>query len=97
MTQTEGVILIDGINLSELDINQYRKTISYVDQETFFFNRTIMENLKWIEEDANEEEILEAVKLANATEFIKDFEEGFDTKLGAVGKNLSGGQNRIIK
>ena len=96
MTQTEGVILIDGINLSELDINQYRKTISYVDQETFFFNRTIMENLKWIEEDANEEEILEAVKLANATEFIKDFEEGFDTKLGAAGKNLSGGQKQRL-
>ena len=96
MTQTEGLILIDDINLSELDINQYRKTISYVDQETFFFNRTIMENLKWIEEDANEEEILEAVKLANATEFIKDFEEGFNTKLGAAGKNLSGGQKQRL-
>ena len=96
MTQTDGVILIDDVNLSELDINQYRKTISYVDQETFFFNRTIMENLKWIEEDANKEEILKAVKLANATEFINDFEEGFDTKLGAAGKNLSGGQKQRL-
>ena len=96
MTQTDGVILIDDVNLNELDINQYRKTVSYVDQETFFFNRTIMENLKWIEEDANEAQILEAVKLANATEFIKDFEEGFDTKLGAAGKNLSGGQKQRL-
>ena len=88
MTQTDGVILIDDVNLNELDINQYRKTVSYVDQETFFFNRTTMENLKWIEEDANEAQILEAVKLANATEFIKDFEEGFDTKLGRCWKKF---------
>ncbi len=94
--QNKGEILIDGTNLSNLDINQYRRTISYVDQETFFFNRTIKENLKWIDEKADDKELLEVLDLAEASEFISDFEDGFDTKLGATGKNLSGGQKQRL-
>lgn len=94
--QNSGEILIDGNNLRDLDINQYRRTISYVDQETFFFNRSIRENLKWIDENAEDEDLMEVVKLAEASEFISDFEEGFETILGATGKNLSGGQKQRL-
>jgi len=96
MTPTEGEILIDGVGINKLDINQYRRTISYVDQETFFFNRSISENLKWRDENISEEEILKVAELADATKFIKDFEEGFETRLGAAGKNLSGGQKQRL-
>lgn len=94
--QSKGEILIDGSSLSNLDINQYRRNISYVDQDTFFFNRTIKENLRWIDETANDEKLLEVVELAEASEFISDFEDGFNTKLGATGKNLSGGQKQRL-
>ena len=86
----------DGKNLNDLDINQYRKKISYVDQETFFFNRTIKENLKWIDDEADDKDLEEVVRLAEASEFISDFEDGFETKLGATGKNLSGGQKQRL-
>ena len=96
MTPTEGEILIDGVDINNLDINQYRRTISYVDQETFFFNRSISDNLKWKDDEVSEEEILKVAELADATRFIKDFEEGFETRLGAAGKNLSGGQKQRL-
>ncbi len=96
MTPTEGEILIDGVDINNLDINEYRRTISYVDQETFFFNRSISDNLKWKDDEVSEEEILKVAELADATRFIKDFEEGFETRLGAAGKNLSGGQKQRL-
>lgn len=96
MSHDEGEILIDGKNIKGLDINQYRRTISYVEQDTFFFNRTISENLKWQNEGVEKDRILKASELSNSIEFIENMEKGFETKLGAGGKDLSGGQKQRL-
>tara|TARA_Y100001958_G_scaffold158902_1_gene158314 strand:- start:6279 stop:8078 length:1800 start_codon:yes stop_codon:yes gene_type:complete len=96
MSHNSGEILIDGKDIKDLDINQYRKKISYVEQDTFFFNRTISENLNWQNRTINKDDLVEASKLSSAIEFIEDFEKGFETKLGAGGSELSGGQKQRL-
>tara|TARA_X000000368_G_scaffold199442_1_gene157517 strand:+ start:3164 stop:4963 length:1800 start_codon:yes stop_codon:yes gene_type:complete len=96
MSHNSGEILIDGKDIKNLDINQYRKKISYVEQDTFFFNRTISENLNWQSKTIHEDDLVEASKLSSAIEFIEDFEKGFETKLGAGGSELSGGQKQRL-
>ena len=87
-------------------LHQYKKIIpdgknlgikiSYVEQDTFFFNRTISENLNWQNRTINKDDLVEASKLSSAIEFIEDFEKGFETKLGAGGSELSGGQKQRL-
>ena len=96
MSHNSGEILIDGKDIKDLDINQYRKKISYVEQDTFFFNRTISENLNWQNRTINKDDLIEASKLSSAIEFIENFEKGFETKLGAGGSELSGGQKQRL-
>ena len=96
MSHNTGEILIDGKDIKDLDINQYRKKISYVEQDTFFFNRTISENLNWQNRTIDKDDLIEASKLSSAIEFIENFEKGFETKLGAGGSELSGGQKQRL-
>ena len=96
MSHNSGEILIDGKDIKDLDINQYRKKISYVEQDTFFFNRTISENLNWQNRTINKDDLIEASKLSSAIEIIENFEKGFETKLGAGGSELSGGQKQRL-
>jgi len=88
----KGRITIDGIAIEDFDVNSYRGKIGYVPQDPVLFNMSIRDNLLWAKDDATEEEIIEACRLANADDFIRIFPDGYDTLLGDRGVRLSGGQ-----
>ena len=89
----EGTIELDGQDIKTLNLTEMRKQIGYVSQEPILFNTTIRENLLFAKPDATEEEMKEALKDANAWDFIsKKFSTGLDTMVGSGGGQLSGGQ-----
>lgn len=92
----EGEVLIDGINVKDLGIHDLRSLIGNVNQEAILFNDTIKNNIKFGKDDATDEEIIRAAKIANAYDFIMDTEHGFDTNIGDRGGRLSGGQRQRI-
>ncbi len=91
-----GEILLDGIEIKNIKINDFRKDIAYVPQETFLFSDTISENIRYGKESASIDEIREACSLSCAMEFIDELEEGFDTVIGERGLGLSGGQKQRL-
>ncbi len=91
-----GTILIDGQNLSKLTQDSLRKQVGVVLQEAFLFTDTVMNNLKYAREGATEEECIEAVKEANAHQFIMNLPQGYDTMLTKRGANLSQSQRQMI-
>lgn len=93
---TKGCIEIDGIDLREFSAEQYRRKIGIVSQDTFLFNTSVRENIKYGYPDATDEAVFQAAKLANASEFISDLPYGFDTKIGDRGVMLSGGQRQRL-
>jgi ABC-type multidrug transport system fused ATPase/permease subunit len=92
---TEGEILINGKNLRDYDINNFRDSIGYVSQDPFIFHGTIRENITFGKE-YSETEIIEASKLAHAHEFIVTLPYGYDTLIGDLGNTLSGGEKQRI-
>jgi len=93
---TDGKILIDNADLKEMDTFSWRQKVGYVPQESFLFNMSLRENLRWAKDDASEEDILAACRMANATEFIERLPKGLDTVAGDRGVRLSGGQRQRI-
>jgi len=91
-----GQIIIDGIPLQEFDIKSYRKRLGYVPQDSILFNMTIMDNMRWADENATDEQIKRACVQANADEFIERFPDGYQTLVGDRGVRLSGGQIQRI-
>jgi ATP-binding cassette subfamily B protein len=91
-----GAIKIDGINISDLKNKSYLSHIGYVSQETFIFNNTIKENIRFGMENSTDQMIEEAAKLANAHDFIIETSHGYDTIVGDSGIKLSGGQRQRI-
>lgn len=92
----EGEVLIDGVNVKDLGIHDLRALIGNVNQEAILFNDTIKNNIKFGKDDATDEEVIRAAKIANAYEFIMETENGFDTNIGDRGGRLSGGQRQRI-
>jgi ATP-binding cassette subfamily B protein len=92
----KGRVAIDGVSLQEFDIHSYRQRIGYVPQDSILFNMSIRDNLRWAKENATDREIKEACDIANASEFIERFPEGYDTLVGDRGVRLSGGQIQRI-
>ena len=92
----EGEINIDGNNVQDLKINDLRGLMGIVSQESILFNDTIYNNIAFGLENATEEEIIEAAKIANAHEFILQTEHGYETNIGDRGTKLSGGQRQRI-
>ena len=92
----EGEVLIDGINVKDLGIHDLRSLIGNVNQEAILFNDTIKNNIRFGKDDATDEEIVSAAKIANAYDFIMETEHGFDTNIGDRGGRLSGGQRQRI-
>ena len=92
----EGEVLIDGINVKDLGIHDLRQLIGNVNQEAILFNDSFRNNIAFGVKDATEEEIANAAKIANAYDFIMDYDEGFDTNIGDRGGRLSGGQRQRI-
>ena len=92
----EGEVLIDGINVKELGIHDLRQLIGNVNQEAILFNDTFRNNISFGVDNATQQQIEEAAKIANAYEFIMASENGFDTNIGDRGGRLSGGQRQRV-
>jgi len=92
----EGNISIDGNDVQDLKIHDLRKLMGIVSQESILFNDTIYNNIAFGMENATEEEIIEAAKVANAHEFILHTENGYQTNIGDRGTKLSGGQRQRV-
>lgn len=93
---TIGEVLVDGKNVKEYKVDELRKNVAMVLQNNVLFSGTIMENLRWGNLDATEDEIIEACKNAQAHDFITSFPNGYETNLGQGGVNLSGGQKQRL-
>jgi ATP-binding cassette subfamily B protein len=92
----EGEILIDGVNISRLRLNDLRGQIGVVPQESFLFSGTIAENIAYGKPEATPQEIMRAAKGANAHDFIMALPDGYDTEVGERGARLSGGERQRI-
>lgn len=96
LTPQEGLILIDGVSLAELDIHLWRKNIGYVPQDAFLFNASIQNNMLWSCPQAEEKEIWQALKLAAVDDFVTGLPGRLDTVVGDRGVRLSGGERQRI-
>ncbi|MCH8535134.1 MAG: ABC transporter ATP-binding protein/permease [Flavobacteriaceae bacterium] len=92
----KGEIKIDGINIKGITQSSLRQLMGLVTQDSILFNDTIRENLLIGKEDASEEELLDALKVANAYDFVMNLPKGIDTNIGDSGGKLSGGQKQRI-
>jgi subfamily B ATP-binding cassette protein MsbA len=92
----EGTIQIDGIDIKKLNLSSLRGLIGLVTQDSILFNDSIKANIALGKEDATDEEIIEALKIANAYEFVKDLPNGIHTNIGDSGNKLSGGQKQRL-
>jgi len=92
----DGEILIDGINVNELDKDSIRNNISIITQSPYIFNFTIKENLRITKNDATDEEIIEACKIAQLHNYIMSLPDKYDTLIGEGGLTLSGGQRQRL-
>jgi subfamily B ATP-binding cassette protein MsbA len=92
----QGSISIDGIEIKDLKLQSLRGLLGLVTQDSILFNDTIKENISLGKLDATDEEIIEALKIANAYEFVKDLPLGIYTNIGDSGNKLSGGQKQRL-
>lgn len=93
---TNGKVSISGINVNDFDSSELRSRIGTVPQKAVLFSGTIRENMRWRKADATDDEIISALKIAQAWEFVKQTKNGLDTIVSQGGKNLSGGQKQRI-
>jgi subfamily B ATP-binding cassette protein MsbA len=93
---TEGRVRVDGRDLRDHRIRGWRRHLAVVGQDTFLFNESAMENIRYGRLDASDEEVREAARRANAHEFLVSLPDGYDTELGERGVRLSGGQKQRI-
>ena len=93
---TEGTITVDGNNIKDLKLKEYRAILGMVTQESVLFNDTIYNNIAMGKENATREEIIEAAKIANAHQFIESLSDGYETNIGDDGNKLSGGQKQRV-
>ncbi|MDG2774654.1 ABC transporter ATP-binding protein, partial [Vibrio parahaemolyticus] len=93
---TSGEILLNGKNIKDITQEELRKHFSLIPQKTVLFTGTIRDNIKMGKEDATDEEIIEALKIAQAYDFVFKNEEGLDYIISQGGKNLSGGQKQRL-
>ena len=95
-TASKGAILVDGVDLATIKLSTYRQQLGVVLQETFLFDGTIRENVKFSRPEATEVQLMEACRIARVDEFAEKFPEGYDTIVGERGVKLSGGQRQRI-
>jgi ABC-type multidrug transport system fused ATPase/permease subunit len=95
-TPNQGRVLVDGYDLSTVQLSSYRLQLGVVLQESFLFDGTIRENVGFSRPQATEEQILEACRIARVDEFVASFPEGYETVVGERGVKLSGGQKQRV-
>ena len=93
---TGGAIKIDGIDIRKMKLEDLRNQIGIVQQDVYLFAGTIMENIRYGNPSATDEEVIRAAKRANAHDFIMSFPNGYDTDIGQRGTKLSGGQKQRL-
>ena len=93
---SEGSVKVGGTDVREYDLDTLRGEVAMVLQKNLLFSGTIKENLRWGNENATDEELVEACKLAQADEFVRSFPEGYDTMIEQGGTNVSGGQKQRL-
>jgi ATP-binding cassette, subfamily B (MDR/TAP), member 1 len=93
---TEGIITVNGNNITDLNMNNYRRKVGFVGQEPVLFAMTIAENLRLADPTLSEAELIEVLKKANAWEFVERMENRLNTYVGSGGAQLSGGQKQRI-
>lgn len=93
---TDGVVRIDGYDIRDLDLEQFRQRVGIVPQESYLFPGSIRDNIAYGKPDATREEIISAAKSARAHDFIIKFPDGYDTYVGERGQRLSGGERQRI-
>lgn len=96
LTPTQGLITVDSVDLSKVNLNSYRSQLGVVLQDDFLFEGTIRENILFPRPDASEQDLSGAVHAAHVHEFTDRFEKGLDTVIGERGVKLSGGQRQRI-
>lgn len=92
----KGEVLVDGVNIRELDQKSLRARIGYVPQKAVLFTGTILENIRYGKEDATEAEVLHALEVAQATDFVSNMKEGIHSHIAQGGTNVSGGQKQRL-
>ncbi|RKS21701.1 ATP-binding cassette, subfamily B, MsbA [Flavobacterium endophyticum] len=92
----EGILKIDGVNIKDITMKSLRDLMGLVTQDSILFNDSIKNNIKLGKQDATDEEIIDALKIANAYEFVKDLPLGINTNVGDSGNKLSGGQKQRL-
>ena len=92
----EGTIAVDGIDIKDMNLHSLRDLMGLVTQDSILFNDTIKANISLGKLDATDDEIIEALKIANAYEFVKDLPLGIHTNIGDSGNKLSGGQKQRL-
>ena len=93
---TQGEVIVGGHSVRDYPLETLRNQVAMVLQKNVLFSGTIRDNLKWGDENATDEEMIDACKSACAHDFIMDFPDGYDTDLGQGGVNVSGGQNQRL-
>ena len=93
---TNGEVNVDGINVREYPFLQLRSQIGIVPQQSVLFSGTIRDNMKWQNKNSSDEDIIKALKIAQAYEFIQKLPKGLDSRVEQGGKNFSGGQRQRL-
>ncbi|WP_406244134.1 ABC transporter ATP-binding protein [Tissierella carlieri] len=93
---TKGNIFVDGINVKDYKLHELRNKIGIVPQNAVLFIGSIAENIRWGKQNATDEEIIAAAKIAQADEFISKLPEGYNTQVSRGGLNFSGGQKQRL-
>ncbi|MCR5081911.1 MAG: ABC transporter ATP-binding protein/permease [Parasporobacterium sp.] len=91
-----GEITIGGVNIKDMALEEYNKHVSYVSQENYLFDQSVMDNIRMGKDDATDEEVVEAAKRCGCHEFIMSLEKGYQTICGGSGGHLSGGERQRI-
>ncbi len=92
----EGEVLVDGINVKDYSLKHLREGVGMVLQKNVLFSGTIIENLKWGDEEASKEQVIAAAEQAQAHGFVSSFTDHYETELGQGGVNVSGGQKQRL-
>lgn len=93
---TDGEVIVSGKNVNDYNMDSLRKIIGIVPQKAVLFTGTVRDNMKWRNENATDDEIISALKTAQAWEFVEKMPDGLDTYIAQGGRNLSGGQKQRI-
>ncbi|MBO4609393.1 MAG: ABC transporter ATP-binding protein [Lachnospiraceae bacterium] len=93
---TSGEILIDGVNIEDVTIKSLRTQMGVMMQDSFIFSGTIMDNIRYGNKDASDEDVIKAAKTVRAHDFIMSLEKGYDTEVNERGSRLSAGQRQLI-